>query len=98
MVKELCHFFVIDNVRSAVEQFKEGLGTLDILSLIKRHPRVMQEAFCAKESKLKASDVLDLFIARLDEPGSNNYERQELILMHWRDYLQDCEGVHIHYT
>lgn len=92
MVKELCHFFVIDRVRSALEQLRQGLATLDVLSLLKRHPLTMEQAFCAENSQLCAVDISNLFLPVLDEPGSNKHSRQELIVMHWRDYLQDCEG------
>lgn len=87
MVKELCHFLVIDIVRGALDQMRQGLGTLDILALMRKNPRLMQQAFCAREKPLRASDVNDLFTPRMDEPGSNRYPRQELALMHWRDYL-----------
>ena len=62
MVKELCHFFVIDRVRSALEQLRQGLATLDVLSLMKRHPLVMDQAFCAKNSQLCALDISNLFL------------------------------------
>ena len=31
LLAELCHYFVIDKVRSALEQFKEGLANLNVL-------------------------------------------------------------------
>lgn len=93
MVKELCHFYVIDRVRSALDQMREGLATLNVLSLLKRHPLVMEQAFCANSSQLCALDISNLFLPVLDEPGSNTHSRQELIVMHWRDYLQDCGTV-----
>ena len=52
----------------------------------------MQQAFCARDKPLTAVDVDALFTPNMDDPGSNKYPRQELALMHWRDYLQDCEG------
>ncbi len=93
MVSELCHFFVIDIVRGGLDQMRQGLGTLGILELMKKNPGLIQEAFCAREKPLTASDVNDLFTPNMDDPGSNKYPRQELTLMHWRDYLQDCEGI-----
>lgn len=93
MVKELCHYLVIDSVRSALEQLKEGLTTLDVLGLMRRYPLVMEEAFCSKESEVKASDIDNLFLPVFDDPGSNKYACQELMIMHWRDYLQDCGGL-----
>lgn len=66
--------------------------TLSILALMKKNPQLMQQAFCAKEEPLAACDVNALFTPNMDDIGSNMYPRQELSLMHWRDYLQDCEG------
>ena len=33
-----------------------------------------------------------LFVPELAEEGANVRPQQELIIMHWRDYLQDYEG------
>ena len=52
----------------------------------------MEQAFCGNSSQLCALDISNLFLPVLDEPGSNTHSCQELIVMHWRDYLQDCEG------
>lgn len=92
MVTELCHFFVIDIVRSALDQMRQGLQTLDVLALMRKNPMLMQQAFCATEQPLTASRMNELFTVKMDEPGSNNYPRQELAVMYWRDYLQDCDG------
>ena len=37
-----------------------------------------------------------LFVPELAEEGANVRPQQELIIMHWRDYLQDCEGEVFH--
>ena len=34
MVNEHCHFFAIDVVRGALDQMRQGLGTLDVLGVI----------------------------------------------------------------
>ena len=73
MVSELCHFFVIDIVHGALDQMRQGLGTLGILELMKKNPGLIQEAFCAREKPLTASDVNDLFTPNMDDPGSNKY-------------------------
>ena len=91
-MNELCHFFAIDVVRGALDQMRQGLGTLDVLGVMKKYPKLMQQSFCARDKPLTAVDVDALFTPNMDDPGSNKYPRQELALMHWRDYLQDCEG------
>jgi len=37
-----------------------------------------------------------LFVAELAKEGANVRRQQELIITHWRDYLQDCEGEVLH--
>lgn len=95
MLNELCHFLVIDIVRGAVDQMRQGLQTLDILALMKKNAQSMEQAFCAQEKPLSACDVNALFTPNMDDIGSNMYPRQELALMHWRDYVQDCEGTYM---
>ena len=49
MVNELCHVFAIDVVRGALDQMQEGLGTLVVLGVMKKYPKLMQQAFCARD-------------------------------------------------
>ena len=92
LVRELCYFFVIDKARTAIEKFKEGLNTLDVLDMLKRHPSIFRPYFCYGPIKLTAQSVDDIFKPLFSEEGTRMREREELLVMHWRDYLQDCEG------
>ena len=47
IVKDVCQFYIIDRVRSAIEDFKAGLQTLGILNLIEKHPNTMAQVFCS---------------------------------------------------
>lgn len=97
IVKDVCQFYIIDRVRSAIEDFKAGLQTLGILNLIEKHPNTMAQVFCSNSLlKLTASRMDSLFVPELAEEGANVRPQQELIIMHWRDYLQDCEGEVLH--
>ena len=97
IVKDVCQFYIIDRVRSAIEDFKAGLQTLGILNLIEKHPDSMAQVFCSSSLlKLTASRMDSLFVPKLAEEGANVRRQQELIIMHWRDYLQDCEGKVVH--
>ncbi|XP_044175097.1 G2/M phase-specific E3 ubiquitin-protein ligase-like isoform X2 [Acropora millepora] len=92
IVKDVCQFYIIDRVRSAIEDFKAGLQTLGILNLIEKYPNTMAQVFCSSSLlKLTASRMDSLFVPELAEEGANVRPQQELIIMHWRDYLQDCE-------
>ncbi|XP_068671668.1 G2/M phase-specific E3 ubiquitin-protein ligase-like isoform X2 [Montipora foliosa] len=92
LVGDLCQFFVIDKVRSVLEQFKEGLSTLNILTLITAHPRELETAFCYNPKTLTAMEVDTLFIPCFEEEGTHLRDKQEIMMMNWRDYLQDCEA------
>lgn len=92
LVSELCHFFVIDKARTAIEEFKDGLRTLDVLDVLMRFPSIFRSYFCYGPTKLTAQSVDDIFRPILSEEGTPMRDRQELLIMHWRDYLQDCEG------
>lgn len=83
---------VIDKPRSALEQLKEGLSTLGILDLMEAHPVEFEALFCFQEKKLNAKDFDSMFTPMMAPVGSNARGKQELILMHWRDFLQECEG------
>ena len=40
------------------------------------------------------AEILDgIFKSCYSEEGCRRREREELIIMHWRDYLQECQGV-----
>ena len=92
LVAELCHYFVVDRVRTQIEMFKEGLSTLGILECIKRYPTAFRKLFCHSEKELTSDDIDRTFVPQFDAPGSNSRAKQELAVVHWRDYLQDCAG------
>ena len=92
LVSELYHFFVIDKARTAIEEFKDGLRTLDVLDVLMRFPSIFRSYFCYGLTKLTAQSVDDIFRPILLEEGTQMRDREELLIMHWRDYLQDCEG------
>ena len=94
LLDELCHFFVIGKNRSVLEQFKEGLLTLDVLHLMKKHPNLFEEVFCYREKPLTSVIVDNIFTPCFSEEGTRQREQEELIIIHWRDYLEECQGKH----
>lgn len=65
---------------------------MGILNLIEKHLNTTAQVFCSNSLlKLTASRMDSLFVPELAEEGANVRPQQELIIMHWRDYLQDCE-------
>lgn len=92
LLAELCHYFVVDRVRTAIEMFKAGLATLGILETMQKHPNAFRKIFCHSDNVLTSEDVDQTFKPQLDDPGSNNRMKQETAVMNWRDFLQNCEG------
>ena len=89
---ELCHYFVIDKVRSALEQFKEGLASLNVLQLMRSHPKLLKWVFSHGQSPLTSSTMDGIFVPSYSEEGTRQRDREEMVIMHWRDFLQDCES------
>jgi hypothetical protein len=92
LLSMLTRYFVLDKPRSALEQFKEGLEVLGILHVMKRYPKEFEQLFCFQATKLTAFMLQTLFSTTYSPSGSNCRAKDELIVMHWRDVLQDCEG------
>ena len=93
IISALGQYSLIDNARSCLEQFKEGLQTLHIFDLIMKHPKAFQGVFCYNKADDLTSKVLDdLFFPCLSEEGTIKREKEVQIVMHWRDYLADCES------
>ena len=80
------------------ERFKAGLSTLGILGAITEHYEKFKEVFCYSNVQLNA-DLFDcLFTINCSDEGSNNRQRESLVLSHWRDYLQDVEDQSVEIT
>ncbi|XP_028400989.1 G2/M phase-specific E3 ubiquitin-protein ligase-like [Dendronephthya gigantea] len=92
LLSMVARYFVLDKPRSALEQFKEGLETLAILDAMKRYPEEFKGLFCFQATKLTAPFMQTLFSIAYSPNGSNSRAKEELIVMHWRDFLQDCEA------
>ena len=70
----------------------EGLRTLEILELVKKFPRIFRPYFCYTATTLTATLVDEIFKPVYSDEECRIREREELIIMHWRDYLQEREG------
>lgn len=74
-------------------RFKDGLATLQFLTALQQHPRVLSPFLCHTEKKLTATDLENLFKPELSPAGSNQRQYESKTLSFWSDYLLDCEGV-----
>ena len=92
MVQKTVDWYVLGRVQAAYNSFREGLQALGVLEAMKNHPGVFREAFCYTPEILTASSFEALFpdvVRQCD--GSNRRLVENLVLSHWRDFLQDTE-------
>ena len=79
-----------------MERFKAGLSTLGVLGAMTEHYEKFKEVFCYSNVQLPA-DLFDcLFTINYSDEGSNNCQRESLVLSHWRD--QDVENRSVEIT
>ena len=92
MVQKTIDWYVVGRVQPAYCSFIKGLQALRVLEAMRNHPDVFHEAFCYTPGVLTASSFEALFpeVTRQCE-GSNRRLVENLVLSHWRDFLEDTE-------
>lgn len=77
-----------------IAEFVEGMQATGIATLIKHHPVILMNLFIHDSSvKVTAQYLCDLLHPLLSPRGHNRREEEEAIVLNWRDYLQDIEGI-----
>ena len=83
-------------LRSSQEigQFIEGLQTVGIATLMKCHPLVIKKLFVYDgAANVTAQYLSELLVPIFSPRGHNKREEEEAVVLNWRDYLQDTEGI-----
>ena len=94
ILKIILRHILVDSTRYLLEDLKKGLETLGVLEAIQKHPEQFRELFTTENIRpLDAATVDAIFNIDYDEQGSIRRASQELAIIHWRDYLQDCESM-----
>ena len=81
-----------------VQQFESGLNVLEVGSLIKRYPEEMKAIFVHNPQTVTASILDQIFTPQFSPPGSNAREKEEAIILNWKDFIYEAEGINIKYT
>ena len=77
-----------------LEQLRKGLlETLQIETFARSYPRELYGYLVGSTTfDVTPEYILDCFMIRYSDQGSNNRTREEAIIMHWTDYVMECEG------
>lgn len=91
--KVITRHILVDSTRFLLDDLKKGLQTLGVLDVMQANPEQFREVFTKENMRpLDAQTVDVLFSIDFAEQGSNERTKQELSIVYWRDYLQDCES------
>ena len=65
---------------------------LGVSGLIEKHPRELENIFVYNPNTVIPNDLKEIFKPCFSVSGSNNREKEELIILNWIDYLFEAEG------
>lgn len=76
-----------------LEQLKQGLKELGVLSLLHSHQKLLKPLFLANgKPQLTASSILNMFKVIWSPIGSNQREKEEAVILGWTDYVHGLKG------
>ncbi|KAL0965914.1 hypothetical protein UPYG_G00287790 [Umbra pygmaea] len=78
-------------LQEMIDQFKEGLGCLGLLGLLKRHFAIFNEILMHHPRPLTAKDIAELFKACMSPVGSNRRAAENRAICFWKDWLLEVE-------
>ena len=81
-------------LKAELDDFIEGLKTLEILTLMRNYPNEMKPLFLPEKRELSSSTLKDIFSVEFSLQGSNQRQVEE-VYMFWLSFLKDVEGMHI---
>lgn len=92
IVKTVCVEYFIVRSTAEIHQFVDGLNALDIGTLVKSHPTQFKEMFVYSSKVVTGYDLDKLFLPLFSPHGSNIREKEESIILNWKDYIYESEG------
>ena len=91
IVQRTAHWYTLGRAWAALEQFKQGLSDLGVLTAVLHNPDVFTPVFCYFPVELDADSFNAMFTILFSEEGSNKRSVENVTLSYWQDYLQDVE-------
>lgn len=92
IVEMVCTEFLMKSIVE-INQFQDGLNVLGINDLIKAHPNVLRELFVCDHKAFTAADLNELLLPVFSPIGSNAREKEEAVILNWKDYIFEAEGL-----
>ena len=98
LVRSFCLHFIIYSAKSELDQVKEGLGTVNLLSVMQNNSSQFLPMFLGSyRTELTADTLLGLFTVKEWSPeGSNSREAEEAVMFNWENYIRETEGIMIY--
>ena len=84
--------YLIHRNTAEIQQFMDGLNVLGIGTLLKSFPECFKEMFVHTLKAVTAHDLDKIFIPQFSPRGSNIREKEEAIVLNWKDYIYEAEG------
>ena len=94
LIRSLCLHFVIYAAKSELDQLREGLQVLNLLSIMQSNSTLFMPLFIgSNRPQLTADALLGLFKVKSWSPeGSNSRECEEAVIFNWQNYVRETEG------
>ena len=94
IIRSFCLHFVIHSAKSELDQLKEGMQTLNLLSTMQSHPQLFLPLLTISNKKgISADELISLFKVKQWSPeGSNDRESEEAVIFNWQYYIRETAG------
>ena len=92
IIQTVCTELLLVRSAAEIQQFIDGLNVLDIGRLIKSHPTQFKKLFVYSSKVVTAHNLDQLFLPILSPIGSNAREKEEAVVLNWKDYIYESKG------
>ena len=100
LIKSIWLHYVFCALHVELEQLRKGLlETLEIETFARSYPKEFYGYLIGSTTfDVTPNYILDCFMIRYSDEGSNDRTLEEAIVMHWTEYVMECESKIQHYN
>ena len=84
--------FLQTRVKAELDNLREGLEVLGVLSLLRDNPHILRQPFVAQLQCISADLLQELFEVQFSPQGANAREKEEQLVLYWINFLHEVEG------